>query len=193
MSFRLLAIFPRRSETFEDVAAVPPLLAKLFPLEGAVAEAYSQRTVDPRAYRPEGWSLGPRQLSPDEQWRQFGRLDYRSSRESFLKFGRQCLILFTVAKWHFARAHPPLLAAAHRLFQVMATALKAPEFIVYHDRHSGIEDCVYSGLSIEQVGREIVAGGALRASHMKDLHLTGVQLEPAAKVPDLYYEEVVSQ
>jgi len=43
MSLRLLAIFPRGSETFEDVAAVPPLLASgSTPQARVVSETCSQ-------------------------------------------------------------------------------------------------------------------------------------------------------
>jgi len=56
-----------------------------------------------------------------------------------------------------------------------------------------VYEYLYSGLSIEHVRAEIVAGGAIPAAAIEDLYLTEAQLNHSATVPDFFYESATSQ
>ena len=191
MSLRLLAILPHRLQTFEEVASAAAILRKLAPLDRAVAEAYWGRSADSFEFLPEGWSVGPKRRAPEDEWGQAGQLNYRSGADTILKFGRRSLILFTVAKWYFARNRIDLLSASHRFFYAFATELAAPGFLVHHDRGSLVEEHVYSGMTYDEVKAAIIAAGACATPSMEGLLVDEVQLRRARTTPDLFYEEIL--
>jgi len=170
---------------------MPAILTRLAPLERAIAEAYWRRSADSLEFVPVGWERSLRGTEPHQEWEESSRLDYRCPADTILRIGRHSVILDTVAKWYVARSRSNLLAAARHYFTAFAKEITASGFLVYHDHHSSVEECVYSGMSYEEVKAWIIANGARAAPSVNDLLLGEAQLRQVATAPDLFYEEPV--
>lgn len=186
MSLRLIGILPHRLASREALATLPDLLAPLDDLAVEIARQYSGRR-DPKVQQ--GW-----------RWESLGRRapvgttehgDWIAPGDTFIKPGPRCIVVHTIAKWLYARKHPQIVEAAHRLVIGAARVLGSSEIIIGHDWGMLVEQWVREGRDIDGVVERLLQNDAFPVSSLAGLF---VHEEPERWTPkdlNLFFHELL--